>query len=72
MTLLANGPTTRQQRQPAVTLRGFTVCYERGSALYSPKFLKKQALSLQLGRHQDERPSMLFRTFAVHITLAIT
>jgi hypothetical protein len=32
----------------------------------------KQALSLQQGRRQDERPSMLFRTFAVYITLGFT
>ena len=31
----------------------------------------KQALSLQQGRRQDDYPSMLFRTFAVHIALGV-
>ena len=42
------------------------------AAIVSQILETKQALSLQQGRHQDERPSMLFRTFAVCITLGLS
>lgn len=41
-------------------------------AILAEIFQIKQALSLQQGRRQDELPSMLFRTFAVYIKLAMT
>jgi hypothetical protein len=41
-------------------------------AILAQIFQTKQALSLQQGRRQDERPSMLFRTFAVYIKFRFT
>jgi len=46
------------------------VCYEPGSPLYSARFFKQNKhLACSKGAIQDERPPILFRTFAVYITL---
>lgn len=62
------GPSTTLFR----TFAGFRgLLCARAYAILAGILQRKQALSLQQGRRQDEHPSMLFRTFAVHITLEL-